>query len=197
MVQIDSIKYLVISVMDPHAGESEDVIFSRKIMDIENVGITFWLVRSHKATPDKVQELCKKAKSETADCYFVVVEPSSNRGASPTKTASAAKVYSKDGKNWLPLPKGLTPVTGYISPYGKGAYGIILDNLELVDDAVIDLWDYADFFDQDKPITIKIGESTICAIKKDMSKHSGKIKTHLRRVIAIGKLHDPYCVYLR
>jgi hypothetical protein len=36
----------IISVMGDHAGEGTDAIFIRKIADIKQTGITFWLMRS-------------------------------------------------------------------------------------------------------------------------------------------------------
>jgi len=55
---IDS-KYLIISVIGPHAGETENTIFKRKIEDINNVGKTFWLIKSHLSKPDMVQQFCR------------------------------------------------------------------------------------------------------------------------------------------
>ena len=55
-------KFVIISVMGPHAGESSEQIFSRKIKDIERTGNTFWMIQSYKSNPPKVQSLVKKAK---------------------------------------------------------------------------------------------------------------------------------------
>ena len=191
MVRIADITHLVISVMGPHAGESENEIFDRKIQDIINVGFTFWLMKSPKSKPELVCELCLKAKAKNTVCYCVFIEPSSKGGAIPTKSASPAKEYSKDKIRWLNLPQGLSPVTGKLP-----SYGLVLNHLELVKDN-IDLWNYADFFNQNSPIKIIRGASTICSIKKDMSSHSSKIKSRFRKVIAIGKICEPFCVYLR
>lgn len=49
----------VISVMGAHAGEGVDEIFQRKHADIRRTGRTFWLMKSPKARPSHVQELCK------------------------------------------------------------------------------------------------------------------------------------------
>lgn len=75
---------------------------------------------------------------------------------------------------------------------------MVFDQLETVDD-VIDLWRYANFFDKNSPIKIIQGASTVCAVKKDMTNHSDndKIKSHFRKVIAVGKLCEPFCVYLK
>jgi hypothetical protein len=54
---IDS-KYLIISVIGPHAHETENTIFKRKIEDINKVGKTFWLTKSHQSKPDMVQQFC-------------------------------------------------------------------------------------------------------------------------------------------
>ena len=38
-------QYCLLSVMGPHAGETPEVIFERKINDIKNIGKTFWLIK--------------------------------------------------------------------------------------------------------------------------------------------------------
>lgn len=190
--QLDT-KYLVISVIGPHAGESEDEIFKRKMDDIRKTGKTFWLIKSHKAKPDMVQSLCKEAEMHRGNSLTVFVEASSSTGARPTVTAKEAKEYSQDGVRWKGLPKGLSSVTGKID---NGTYALIFNQLKLVND-VIDLWGYADFLRQDQPIKIFLGASTICAVRKNMSSHPLAPKSHCRKVIAIGKLCEPYCVWLR
>jgi len=191
MVRISDIKYLIISVIGSHADESKNEIFYRKIQDITNVDFTFWLMKSHKSKPELVNNLCLRAKSENTDCYSVFIEPSSKKGAIPTKSAFPAKEYSKDKISWLNLPYELSPVTGKLP-----AYGLVLNHLELINDK-IDLWSYADFFNQNSPIKITRGASIICAIKKDILSQAGKIKSRFRKVVAIGKLREPFCVYLR
>lgn len=193
MVNISDVKYVVISVMGSHAGECEKAIFDRKIHDTHRMDLTFWLMRSHKARPEMVRELCEKANAENSENYCVFIEASSKGSAIPTKSASSATSYSKDNLTWDVLPQGLSPVTGKID---NSAYALVFNRLELVNDG-IDLWNYADFLNQNNPLKIIRGASTICAIKKDMSNHTSKIKSRYRRVIAIGKLCNPFCVYLR
>jgi len=72
MAKISDIKYVVISVMGPHAGESENEIFIRKIQDIHNIGRSFWLMKSHQSKPKMVQELCSTANVENAECYCLL-----------------------------------------------------------------------------------------------------------------------------
>lgn len=186
-------KYAVFSVMGSHAGESESEIFTRKIQDVGLVGITFWLIKSHKAKPEMVQNLCKAARTDNANTYCVFIEASSSKGAIPTKTAEHATNYSADSCTWKPLPIGLTPVTGKID---KAAFALVFDKLEMTD-GTADLWRYADFFNQSNPLRIAQGASTICAIEKEMRSHPDKIKSPVRRVIALGRLCEPYCVYLQ
>lgn len=190
---MSDIKFVVISVIGSHAGESETEIFNRKIQDIYNVGLTFWLMKSHKAKPQMVKQLCIEASNKNTKSYCIFIDASSKGGAIPTKTAASAKSYSKDKLTWDVLPHGLSPVTGKID---NNAYALVFDQMETADDA-IDLWKYADFFDKNSPIKIMQGASTVCAIKKDMTNHSDKIKSHFRKVIAVGKLCEPFCVYLK
>nr|AAU84339.1 hypothetical protein GZ9D8_8 [uncultured archaeon GZfos9D8] len=181
--------------MGSHAGESETEIFNRKIQDIDKVSLTFWLMKSHKAKPQMVQQLCLEANNKNTKIYCIFIEASSKGGAIPTKTASFAKSYSKDKLTWDVLPHGLSPVTGKID---DNAYALVFDQLERVDDVInFDLWMYANFFDENSPIKIIQGASTVCAVKKDMINHSDKIKSRSRKVIAVGRLCEPFCVYLK
>ena len=188
-------KYLVISVMGPHAGESEKEIFNRKIGDVKRAGKTFWLNRSQKGRPAMVQKLCSEAKGEGSDCYCIFIEPSSKGGALPAESQESAESFSKDGLNWYSFPSGVGPVTGKI---GKGTQALVFDQLELAKSiGFINLWDYADFTNENLPLKIILGVSTLCAIKKDMHSHIDKMASNRRRIIAVGRICEPSCVYLR
>ena len=193
-LQISDEKYVVISVMGPHAGEAEAEIFKRKIGDIEKIGKTFWLFKSHQGRPDKVQNICKRAREEDKAVYCIFIEASSKFGATPTKAASLAKSYSADRKIWENLPTELSRVTGKVD---TSAYALVFDELELVQQKRIDLWDYANYFEQDHPVRISQGGSTLCGVRKNMKTHTNKIKAHIRKVIALGRLCDPFCVWLK
>jgi hypothetical protein len=70
--------------------------------------------------------------------------------------------------------------------------------LETIDvNQEIDLWHYADFVNQESPIRMILGCSTVCAIKKDMQGHPERLKSRFRRVVAVGLLVAPYCVWVR
>ncbi len=195
MDNIEDERFLVFSVNGPHAGETEDEIFRRKIMDISNAGKTFWLIRSYNAQPDLVQQFCRYSRAESRNAFTVFIEPSKKGGAKPTKESSSASEYSADKTKWTEFPIELTPVTGKIN---GNSFALVFDRLELLPIRTnIDLWNYAGFFNQENPITIRQGGSTLCAIKKDMSRCKNKIKSRFRRVVAVGKLCNPYCVWLR
>jgi len=193
MANLSDIEYLIISVMGPHAGESEVEIFDRKIQDIKTSGITFWLMKSHKAKPNMVQELYFRAKGEGKNSYCLFIGASSTGGAVPTKSAMTACSFSKNKIEWHPLIDVLSPVTGKIDNH---TYALTFDELEIIN-GITDLWHYADFFDMSSPLKIIQGASTVCAVRKNMTHHKEKIKSHLRDVMAIGRLCDPGCVYLK
>lgn len=186
-------KYLVISVIGEHADESADMIFARKIKDTENIGITFWVINSRNAKPEMVQSLCEYAKNNNEDALAIFIKPSVSGGARPTKTNECSVGFSKDHSNWVAFPEGIGPVTGRID---RGACALVFSQLKLVQDN-IDLRHYADFLNQHKPVRIIQGSSTICAVEKDMSGNPDVMKSHNRNVVAIGKLHEPYCVWLK
>jgi len=187
-------KFNIFSVMGPHAGEDSDTIFTRKIADIRNVGRTFWVIRSHKAKPDMVQAVCTKVceKPEKLFCGFLA--PSSPGGAMPTKTAAAAVEFSADRVKWEALPAGISPVTGKMA---SNTCALVFDDLYLLSSTIVDLWQYADFFDPMKPVKIRQGASTLGVAYKDTSAHPDKMKSHFRQVIAVGRLAYPFAVWLK
>jgi hypothetical protein len=179
----------IISIMGAHAGESVDVIFNRKIADIEQTGKTFWLMRSPKARPIQVQDICKSSPA-----YTIFIEPASKGGARPTTSNEAAKEYSADKKIWLKLPRGGGPVTGKID---SSATALVFDRMTTNVSGKIDLWKYSDFSIEEKPLKFILGCSTVCVIQKDMSTHPDRMKSRYRGIIAVAKLTEPYCVWLR
>ena len=172
----------ILSVMGPHAGESVEKIFSRKKSDIKKTGNAFWVINSYKSKPPQVQDFCKNS-----EIYIYFISPSVKGGAKDTKTQTINKQFSSDGVSWNNIPPDITPVTG------KG-YAFILDSLE-INNSTIDLNDYAE--QSDTPIKFQLGCSTICVIKEDMSSHKNRVKSNIRNVWAIGRLKEPYCVWVR
>ena len=179
----------IISVMGDHAGEDTNTIFDRKIDDIVRTGKTFWLMKSPKARPVQVQEICK-----ANPVYIIFVEPATAGGARPTTTEDAAKEYSPDGKSWYPFSKGLSPVTGKLD---KGAAALVCDMMTTNVTGTLDLWGYSDFSDIREPIKFILGCSTVCAVKKDMKSNLNKMKSRYRGIVAVARLVEPYCVLLR
>jgi hypothetical protein len=76
----------ILSVMGYHAGEDSDAIFNRKKADIEQQGVTYWLIRSPKARPPQVQGICRSLPA-----YTIFVERATKGGARPT-TKEAGRV---------------------------------------------------------------------------------------------------------
>ena len=180
----------IISVMGDHAGEGVDRIFKRKIEDITKIKRTFWLVKSPKANPELVQKMCRIVST-----YVVFVEPATKGGACPAMADKKATTFSENGFIWNPLPNRLGPVTGKLD---SRAYALVFHKLETIDaKQEMDLWYYADFANQEKPIRMILGCSTVCAIKKDMKGHPERLKSRFRRVVAVGLLVAPYCVWVR
>lgn len=179
----------IVSVMGDHAGEDSDAIFNRKIADIQGLGVTFWLMRSPKARPPQVQEICRSFPA-----YAIFVEPAAKGGARPTTKEDQAKEYSHDGVLWHPLPKGLSRVTGKL---GSGAIALVSDMMTTAVSGVIDLWNYGEASDIHKPLRLILGCSTVCAVRKDTRSLPGRMKSRYRGIVAVARLADPYCVWVR
>ena len=179
----------IISVMGDHAGEDPDAIFNRKEADIVRLGVTYWLMRSPKARPPQVHAICKSFPT-----YAIFVEPAAKGGARPTTIEDKAKEYSGDRVLWHPLPKGLSHVTGKLD---TGATALVFDRMTTDVSATLDLWDYVEAPNIHEPLRFILGSSTICAVRKDTKSLLGKMKSRYRGIIAIARLADPYCVWVR
>jgi hypothetical protein len=187
-------EYNLFSVMGSHAGEDSKAIFERKIADIRNTGRTFWVIRSHKAKPDMVQTIGATVSGMSGSPLCAFLAPSSPGGAVPTKTASAAAEYSADCCEWKTLPRGISPVTGQMTP---STCALVFDELCLLTSTVIDLWQYADFFTPGMPVKIRQGASTLGVTRCDTSSHPDRMKSHLREALAVGRLVHPFAVWVK
>jgi len=179
----------VISVMGAHAGEDASAIFSRKMSDCTEIGRTFWVAKSAKARPAEVQTLCNSSHG-----YVIFIEPATPGGARPTRESDSATAYSPDRATWRPLPTGIGPVTGQMD---ASATALVFNELATDVDCSLDLWGYADGADPDNPLKFMLGLSTACAVRKDMSMHPNRMKSRYRRIMAVARLADPYCVWVR
>jgi hypothetical protein len=179
----------IVSVMGDHAGEGTDAIFLRKQDDIKRIGVTFWLMRSPKARPEQVKSIFSNMSG-----YTIFVEPATKGGARPTTVEDKAKEYSSKGDSWFKFPQGLSPVTGKLD---TSATALVFDTLTTDVTGTLDLWNYAEASDIRKPLKFILGCSTVCATRKEMKLHPEKMKSRYRRVIAVGRLVEPYCVWLR
>jgi hypothetical protein len=179
----------VISVIGGHAGEGVDVIFKRKMADVDAVGRTLWVARSAKARPGQVQQLCAAQRG-----YVIFVEPAAAGGAKPTTASDSASEYSGDRAKWLPLPQGMGPVTGKMD---EAATAFVFDQLTTEASRVLDLWQYADASDMGSPVRFILGCSTVCAVREDMSAHPRRMKSRYRTVVAVARLVEPYSAWLR
>lgn len=192
--QILKEKYAMISIIGPHAGEPSEEIFERKIEDTEKVGKTFWVINSHQAKPEIVQNFCKQALEEQEMAHCMFVTPSSKGGAKKTSTSEEAKKYSKNGEKWKGFPEKLSRVTGRLK---KSTCGLVFNDLRLVGGKIVDLGNYADFQKPAEPLKIRQGNSTVCGIRKDMHSHPDVMKSIKRKILAVGTFEEPYGVELK
>jgi hypothetical protein len=179
----------IVSVMGDHAGEGAEVIFDRKTADIARTGVTFWLIRSPKARPHQVQKLCNPLPA-----YAIFVEPATRGGARSTTKNDAAREYSRDGGLWHLFPEEMSPVTGKLD---NAATALVFDMIITDVCGILDLWNYSEAFEPDKPLRFILGCSTVCAIKKDMKSNPEKMKSRYREIVAVARFANPYCVWIR
>ena len=186
--------YSILSVMGPHAGEESAAIFARKIADIRDGGWTFWVIRSHNAKPDMIQTIGLSVDYGLGERLCAFLAPSSPGGAVPTKTSDAADEYSHDRSKWYRLPIGISPVTGQMT---KSTCALVFDDLRLHESTIVDLWQYADFFKRELPVKIRQGASTVGVARGNTSAHPDRMKNRFRQVMAVGRLVEPFAVWLR
>lgn len=205
--------HAVISVMGDHAGEKSKEIFQRKMDDISRLGWTLWLIKSHKAKPDRVQAM----RRQTDPLYVAFITSASRHGAQLAVTDNRAKQYSEDNETWIKLPSNLGPVTGRLGSGRSSAYALMLDKLQLYaryvkngkfedienceDLEQIDLWDYSEF-DEHNPgsrqsLDTRIGCSTVCTVRGDTDTKKHGMNSRYRKVIACARLRAPYAVWVR
>lgn len=179
----------MVSVMGDHAGEVVVEIFKRKKADIERLGLTFWLMRSPKARPPQVQKL-----SKTVPIYTIFITPATKGGARPTTEEVAAREFTSDGKIWHQFPCGLSPVTGKLD---SSVTALVFDMISTDVRGILDLWNYADAKDINNPLKFILGCSTVCAVRKDTKSHAERMKSRYREIVAVARLANPYCVWVR
>ena len=175
--------------MGPHAGEPAGAIFERKMADIRRVGKTYWIIHSQGARPDTVMKMCSAAPA-----IAVFIEPATPGGARPATMEARADEFSEDQGKWQPFPKLLSPVTGKLD---AGTTALVFDKLDVVAGTELDLWSYADFTDTQSPVRFRLGCSTVCAIREDMSGHVERMRSRFRSIAAIARLAAPYGVWVR
>lgn len=88
----------------------------------------------------------------------------------------------------------VSAVTGKLD---SGASALVFDKMEMAVSGILDLWGYRDFSDPGAPLKFILGCSTVCAVRENMASHPGRMKSRYRGVIAVARLVEPYCVWLR
>ena len=198
MIQTEEIqksKYVIITVIGPHAGEPLNQIFSRKITDVKKTGKTFWVINSSKASLELIHQMKTNALKENKDIFCIFIEPSQKGGSQDTKQSEQAKEYSEDKKIWQSFDEKISPITGKIT---TNSYAMIFDELSLVEtESKLNLWNYADFDNQNEPIKLNQFRSTFCGIQKNMSDNPNNMKSNLRKIVAVAKIHKAGAVWLR
>ena len=198
MVQIEEIqksKYVIISVIGPHAGEPLNQIFSRKMTDVKKAGKTFWVISSNKASLELIHQMKTNALKENKDIFCIFIEPRKPGTSHDTKHSEHAKEYSEDNKIWQSFDEKTSPVTGKMT---TNSYAMVFEKISLIESELkLNLWDYADFDNQNEPIKLNQFRSSFCGIQKNMFDNPNKMKSNLRKIVAVAKLHSVGAIWLR
>lgn len=183
--------YVFISVMGPHAQESENEIFTRKIDDIKKAKESFWVSK----IDEKFVKECRRKFNGTVG-YLILVESSGHgKSAVDTKNTDYATQYSEDKITWKEITLNISPVTGKL---GKGATAYCFDDIKLYDksEEPIDLDKYAEGNDYLRAIKFRQGHSNVFAKKSDIKMPEG-MKSHERKIVAVVRLKYPYVIWVK
>jgi len=185
--------YVFISVMGPHANESESDILHRKYDDIKKAGESFWVSRIFEKF---IEESRNKLNGGLG--YMVLVEGES---VEDTKVSVPATQYSEDKIDWKSIDDRISHVTGNL---GKGATAYCFDDMELFEDKEtpinmnysIDLNYYCEVDNPLEAIRFRQGKTNVFA-KKNETKLEGGMKRSKRRIVAVLRLKHPYVVWVK
>lgn len=179
--------YVFISVIGPHAQESEKEIIDRKALDLDKTGESFWVSKIN----ERFIEDCSRKLNGKAGYLFLVESSNDGKSAADTKVSKAATQYSKDKMNWINIDNKISTVTGNL---GNGATAYYYDSIELFQEQ-IDL----DFYSEEgKREAIKFcrGYSNVFA-QKNITPLPRGMKSHVRKIVAVLRLKSPYVVWVK
>lgn len=189
MLPLQRNKYLIITIIGSHAGEDISTIFSRKQKEMQDMGLSYWLIKSFKAKTDMVQALCAQAKKEGQSVNCLFIESSQKNGARPTTHSSTVQYISKNNKDWNAVSDGIK-ITGKID---RNSTALVFDHIHVMNQPLsFDLWGYSEF-GTGTPIKLQLGASTICCEQV----FSEGMQSRFRNVVAVGRLHAPYAVWVK
>ena len=172
---------VLLSVIGPHGGESFEAIIARKRDDIRRSGYCPWVLSGL-----QVNEF----RSSGAGRVLFIEASNSGKGARPTALAAAAREYSADGVVWLPIPVGMSPVTGDVG--NSMVKALMLGSLSPGGGRRVDLGNYACL--HGGPPRFMLGRSSLLVVPGDTSKHPERMKSSTRALAAeatleIGRAH--------
>jgi hypothetical protein len=177
-------RHVILSTVAGRYGKEDwQVIIDRKSADVTGVGHTVWAMNSQAARPAEVQSFCR----EHGPCHVLFLNK--RFGNKPgSNTIDAAKRYSIDRRPpWLPLPGGLSPVTGLKNSFTTGLW---LEELEQVHSRSIAL---GPFLKQDgQRLTEFSNISSAYPVER-----VGPVQDGEYNILAVGRLAPPFAVYLR
>jgi hypothetical protein len=165
-------KSIVFSLVGPHAGQSLEEIFERKIKDCKTLNETFWVFQSSR---------CTKSLFSTHNPFEILFISASNPGAAKqTKSSTIAQQFFKDNQ-WFDFNKDLSPVTGRI--HSKST-AFQLTNLRLANEE-IDFNNYTDIITNKSLRFSQFCSTTIGTITENKTEES-----RLRTICAKATLED-------
>jgi hypothetical protein len=182
MPSVTSDQVIISVISDEHSAKGRLSILDAKQTDIRRCCRTFYFNRSEGIDPASMANL------GPLPVYFVT-PALSRKTDSPTRQYGTCSQFSSDRLAWTNLPQGLNPVTGYMR---GNYYAIVMDELVVHERPdPIDLWDYS--YADGRPIRFGRHVMTVLAVRKPRV----GMRSHIRTLVATGRLCDPSFVYVR
>jgi hypothetical protein len=153
--------------------------------DIATVGHTVWVTNSQAARPEIVQAFSNKHGAR----YVVFVAKRRDKPGSQTSNKNAARYFSRNKSNWLPLPPGLSEVTGRIN---SATSGLWFDALRQVASGALNLDQFVKVQDSLALTGFSLKDSAYPVRRANPSQANGTYE-----ILAVGHLASPFAVWLK
>jgi hypothetical protein len=173
-------RVIIVVMAEGHGNRTQAQILAEKQQDICTLGRTYWYGRATTIYP-----LDMRGREPLQ--VYIIEQAKPHPG--DQSTFDTFTRWSLDNRTWQLFPSQLNPVTG--SARGV-VWAMVLDQLEPQEDQFLDLWHYSD----QEGSAIRFSQSEYAVYARMTPSQEQGMVSHIRRIIAVGRLCDPNIVYI-